>query len=350
MSSHLARVLAIHLDPVTGSPYWLERERECGFDFRSRIHSIEDLALLGPFDLGVMLRRPMEDFIPLSVRRRCRLIRAETGGTTGTPKPTVYTGSEFQDAFIQPFLARVDSRRVFTGGHWLWLGPSGPHIIGQAARRIALLTTRSDPFSVDFDPRWYRRLAPGSLARSRYLAHLIEQATNIIAVQDIRYLFATPTVLRELLFRMNARRKLAIRFVYLGGMPVDETVLAELADALPQAEFLAGYGNTLFGVCHESAPGRGVTGARIYFPDGPRLVVRVVPASGDDASRIAQNVADGERGQLVMHRLDASCFLPGVMERDLATQVGDAAGSVAVGFADPRPPATNSQVIDNGIY
>ena len=34
-------------------------------------------------------------------------------------------------------------------------------------------------------------------------------------------------------------------------------------------------------------------------------------------------VAYGQRGQVVMHRLDASCFLANVMERDAGIRIAD---------------------------
>ncbi len=345
MSERLGRILARHLDPRTGSRYWLERERELGFSLRTRIASIGDLDQLGAFDVDALRNRPIGDFMPRDLDARQGLVLAETGGTTGTPASTAYSADDFHAAFIAPFLERVDGSAIFGGGHWLWLGPSGPHVIGKAARRIADITTGADAFSIDFDPRWFRRLAPESLARARYLEHVLEQARRILAHQDVRYLFTTPVVLDKLSETMSERSREAVRLVYLGGMAIDDGVLLRIAARLPSALFLGGYGNTLFGVCHETRAARPRTGPRRYYPQGERLVVRVARDGGS-----SRPCAYGARGQLVMYRLDESCFLPVVRERDEATRLEPLAQGLADGFADPRPPALSSVHIDHGIY
>ncbi|MGE0483877.1 MAG: hypothetical protein AB7Q81_07045 [Gammaproteobacteria bacterium] len=345
MSDYLERALALHFHPRRGSPYWLERAAELGFDPRARIATMADLDLLGPFDLEVLGMRPYTDFVPRDIVAGTPLVLAETGGTTGAPRLTAYTEDEFEAAFVTPFFECVNGAATFNGGHWLWLGPSGPHVIGKAAQRIARLSTGRDALSVDFDPRWFRRLAAGSLARERYLEHVIEQALRLVQGQDVRYLFTTPVVLERLLVRMVVREREAVRFVYLGGMAIDAETLATLATALPGADFLCGYGNTLFGVCHEARAMRPAAGPRHYYPHGERIAVRIVqPGTTTPA-------APGERGQVAMTRCDLSMLLPGVLERDhaLASEAPDLPGRGA-GLADPRPPATQSVHIDNGIY
>ena len=147
MNARLQAVLAAHFDPRHGSPYWLARERELGFRVRDRVRSVEDLALFGPFDLTALSRHPVEHFLPTGVRATPGLVLAETGGTSGEPRPIAWSAEDFEAAFIAPFQRRVAASH-FDGGHWLWLGPGGPHVIGRAAQRIAQLTTGTDAFSV----------------------------------------------------------------------------------------------------------------------------------------------------------------------------------------------------------
>ncbi|MEQ8663600.1 MAG: hypothetical protein RLW62_22510 [Gammaproteobacteria bacterium] len=343
MSERLGRILEQHCDAANGSPYWLERQAELGFSLVSRIACLDDFDLLGAFDLEALRRRPVTDFMPRHVAA-APLLFAETGGTTGVPATTAYSMGDFHAAFVAPLLNRLEGSAVFRGGFWLWLGPSGPHVIGKAAQRIASITTGADAFAIDFDPRWFRRLAVGSLARTRYMEHLLHQALRIIVQQDVRYLFTTPVVLDALSERMPAREREAIRLVYLGGMAIDDTILLRCAARLPAALFLGGYGNTLFGVCHEARAARPQPGPRRYFPQSERLAVRVV----DAASR--RPCAYGDRGRLVMYRIDASCLLPLVIERDEATRLAPLPGECADGFGDPRPPCTASLHVDNGIY
>ena len=320
MSELLEKILKLHLHPETGSPYWLDKQNELGFSICKRIHSLDDLHELGPFDLQALIERPITDFIPKEMLNRNVLITGETGGATGAPKTTAYFEDEFHAAFVKPFLSVCNGKHTFNNGYWLWLGPGGPHIIGKAARQIALLTTGCDVFSVDFDPRWYRSLTQGTVARKRYLEHLVDQATQIIRQQNIRYLFSTPVMLVEMIKVMQEEQRQAIEFIYLGGMSIATATMNELGDAFPNAQLLSGYGNTLFGVSHEPAPHRPDNQLPVYFPPAERIGIRVVTLDTDktDSERLRNIVADGERGQVVMHRLDQSCFLAHVMERDSA--------------------------------
>jgi len=174
VDAQLQTILALHFHPRHGAPYWLEREKLLGFNVRERIQTIDDLPLLGPMDLDALCRYPVEAFIPAKFAGR-PIICAETGGATGTPKSTAWFEEDLQHAFVQPFLqtTRLAREKWPGGGHWLWLGPGGPHVIGKVAQRIAQQTTGSDAFSVDFDPRWFRRLHAESVAAMRYRQHLI---------------------------------------------------------------------------------------------------------------------------------------------------------------------------------
>ena len=352
MSALLEKILALHLHPGTGTPYWLDKQRELGFSIRKRIHSLDDLHELGPFDMQALIERPVEDFIPKAVLNRNRLITGETGGATGIPTPTAYSVDEFQAAFVTPFLSVSNWQTTFNHGHWLWVVPSGPHIIGKAAREIAMATTGCDGFSVDFDPRWYRKLVPGTIARERYLRHMVDQAAQIIQKQNIRYLFSTPVMLMEMIKCMHDEHKQAIDFIYLGGMPVPVIALNELGDAFPNAQFLSGYGNTLFGVSHELMPHRPDNKLPTYYPSAERLGIRLVSMdeTKSDSERLHHIVAYGERGQIVMHRLDQSCFLANVMERDCGIRVGATGDSGVEGVCDPQPIQNEQFKIEHGIY
>lgn len=348
IASRLRATLAAHFDPVTGSPYWLARERELGIDVRTRVRSVDDLALFGPFPLADLSRHPLDDFLPRAVREARGLVLAETGGTSGEPRPIAYTDDDFDAAFVRPFLART-ATHDFGATRWLWLGPGGPHVIGKAAQRIARLTTGADAFSVDFDPRWFRRLAAGSLARTRYLEHVLEQALRILRQQRIAHLFTTPVVLTALASRLSEAQRACLRLLYLGGMPLAPAAMQDIATAFPRAVCLAGYGNTLFGVSHEARLGPPCARPPRYVPDSARLIVRIVPAGPAEPQwRITQRVAAGEQGQVMMHRLDESGFLPNVLERDAAVRVD--LGPHQDGIEDPRPLLTTGLQIDNGIY
>jgi hypothetical protein len=66
-------------------------------------------------------------------------------------------------------------------------------------------------------------------------------------------------------------------------------------------------------------------------------------------------VAHGQRGRVVFHRLDESCLLIGVVERDEAEWVplspsAAALGGTASGLRDPRPPVSLAGQVQLGLY
>jgi thienamycin biosynthesis protein ThnN len=322
---HVRSIMRVHFDARSGSPYWLERQREIGLDVIAEVRSVDDLAKLGPMDENALRDRSILDFMPLGQRDKLAgAIVTETGGTTGPPKRTVFARDEFEQAFVEPFVRVADLAGFPCGALWLWLGPSGPHVIGQAATACAAALESPQPFSVDFDPRWFRKLPPDSLARVRYMDHLLDQAMHVLDAESVSVLFTTPTVLARLSERMTPAQRERIRGVHYGGMRVEPDLLRSAqTEWFPNAVHLAGYGNSLFGVCMEfgGPPDRTLK----YYPYGPRHVVRVA-----------------EDGRVHMSRLDPTVLIANLPERDTAAAANPPAqgpSGFGPGVEDPKPIA-----------
>jgi hypothetical protein len=237
------------------------------------------------------------------------------------------------------------------------VGPSGPHIIGKAVRELARQTGSLDPFSVDFDPRWAKRLADGSLARQRYLDHVTAQALDVLEREEIGVLFTTPPALTALASRMTGQLRDRIRGVHYGGLSLTPERLNEFRAMFPRAVHLAGYGNTLFGVVMEVADT--TRRALDYFPLGERVHFSVGTWEDDRTDRAPRwppvPVEAGGRGRVLFHRLDESCLLVGVVERDEAESVplsaeARALGGVQDGLRNPGPPAALGGRLQLGLY
>lgn len=353
----LKQVLARHLDPEGGSTYWLERQARLGFDLVREISGPEDFPRLGPMSVADLRARPLDDFVPRSLQPRCReMILAETGGTLGPPCRRVYLPEEFERAFVAPW-ARAAARRAFpTGVQWLWLGPGGPHVIGQAARAMARQLGSLEPFTVDCDPRWVRRQAPGSLGHRLYLEHLLDQAVALLARESIGVLFTTPPLLEALVARMTLDQRAAIRGVHLGGMPVSADICRRArTEWFPRSVVIPGYGNSLFGVAFEIAEPR-ADHAPCYHVDDEHLWLQVAPIAPDCPQGVDLHRAlrPEERGRVVVHRLDASFLLINCVERDEATvapavPATAARGRYGFGLRDVRP-AEAAAPAGAGIY
>jgi hypothetical protein len=355
---HLRELLGLHFHERYGSRYWLARQERLGLDVLDRVRCLDDLRLLGPTPLDDLRRHSVRDFIPQGFHDRLdEFVIGETAGTSGGPCATAYRGDEFQEAFVAPFLRVARVTGFPREQPWLWVGPSGPHIIGKAVRELARQTGSLDPFSVDFDPRWAKRLAEGSLARLRYLDHVTEQALDVLCREPVGVLFSTPPALAALAQRMSDTQREAIRGVHYGGMSMTVQTLEDFRRAFPRAVHLAGYGNTLFGVVMEVEDGP--REALDYFPLGERLHIEVISRpGGDDPAGTpwpAPACERSRRGQVCFHRLDPGCLLVGVVERDEAERIAPSAaaralGATADGLRDPRPPAGLNQRLQLGLY
>jgi thienamycin biosynthesis protein ThnN len=349
----LRDLLALHFHPEYGSAYWLGRQERLGWDVRDRIRSEDDLWRLGPTPLDDLRRFPLRSFIPRAFHEILhRFVVGETAGTSGEPRPTAYRDDEFEEAFVTPFLLAAEAAGFPRGLPWLWIGPSGPHVIGKAVRELARRTGSMDPFCVDFDPRWAKKLVDGSMGRRRYLDHVIGQALDVLEREQVGVLFATPPALEALARRMTNRQREAVRGVHYGGMRIAPAAVNEFRAAFPNAVHLAGYGNTLFGVVMEVADGP--REAMDYFPLADRVRFYVADWGRADAWP-PRFMGRGERGRVLFHRLDESCLLLGVVERDEATLVApsDEARKLdgrADGLRDPGPPTAGGAKLQLGLY
>ena len=358
LDERLRDLLALHLHPEKGSRYWLRRQEQLGWNIRSRVRTLNDLWQLGPTPLYDLRRYPVEDFIPQRFHGHShRFVTGETAGTTGEPFSTCYRDDEFQAAFVTPFLRVAQATGFPRGEHWLWVGPSGPHIIGKVVRELARQTRSMDPFSVDFDPRWAKRLAEGSLARQRYLDHVVSQALDVLRREEVGVLFITPPALAALAPRLSDRQREAIHGIHYGGMSLTPDTINQFRAAFPRAVHLAGYGNTLFGAVMEVEDR--VRQAVDYFPLDDRVQFHVVHWP-QDAGASSQDwpprvLGRNEPGRVLFHRLDESCLLVGVVERDQAERIApspaaSALGTGADGLRNPQPPTPLAGRLQLGLY
>ncbi len=341
--ARLREVLALHLDPRDGSAYWLDRQSAMNFDIRREIRSVADLQHIGPMAPAALARRPLLDFVPRALHTdRNDWILAQTGGATGCPVWTVYAPREFEEAFVAPFTAAAAHVGFPRGGLWLYAGPSGPHIIARAARRLARTCDAPEPFSVDFDPRWARKMPAGSFGAQRYLQHVVDQALAVIESQEVTVLFTTPPLLTALAPHMTPPQRDRIRGIHYGGTHLSAAALRDFQTRwFTQAVHLSGYGNTLFGCCLELdvSPGR----VPAYFPHGDRLILTPAPGAAPNAARVP----------LCFSRLDATMLLLNVEERDTAEfvqpPVGAPRGFNVAGARDVGPD-TGTQLPAAGLY
>ncbi|MBS2962375.1 AMP-binding protein [Actinocrinis puniceicyclus] len=339
---HLRRMIDWHFDPRTGSRFWLERAAKLDFDPRAEITTVADLRRFP--DLSDDLRHvPVEDLIPAGAAGEPFDV-FDSGGTTGAPKRIVESVSRAQNA---DWVADVLGAHGFPDrGNWLHVGPSGPHVVGRTMRRIA--HRRGGLFfTVDMDPRWVKKLIAagrGDVARD-YVQHLVDQIELVVASQDIRVLFITPTVLEAVCERESLYAQLSERLgglLWAGTSASPETLRLIEEELFPNTRLAGLYGNTLMGIAVQRPKQEDDVHPCVYRPYHPASIVEIV----DEESR--EPVPYGERGTVLMHLMFRDMFLPNVLERDAAVRIAPGRGDTVDGIADIGPVAS-AEVIE-GVY
>ena len=68
----VGHIMAIHFNPVSGSPYWLRKEKILGINARTDIKTLDDLRLLGPMEEEDLRRYPTNTLFPkfISITRK----------------------------------------------------------------------------------------------------------------------------------------------------------------------------------------------------------------------------------------------------------------------------------------
>lgn len=333
-------VVRRHFNPELGSPYWLRKAKEHGFDPLG-IETYADLRRFGPFRLADLRGEDPADLVPLAVPRPLSGRVWETGGTTGDPVRVFYTDDMMTH--------RVEWRRwslvnegFQPGRRWLQATPSGPHQIGHGMTEIAEQLAGL-VYSIDMDPRWIKRLIrAGKMGDvAAYTEHVLDQIADILRTQPVDYMSTTPALLLKLI-RRDAGLVRGLDGVRLGGTHLSEAMYEEFTGALDGGLVRSGYGNT-FGNAVTLDPEDG-SRRSAYAPCFPQVTMAVV-----DPGDWAAEVAPGEIGQLRITLLHEDLFLPNILERDQATRYGLEGRWPVDGIADVRPLQI-STAAPEGLY
>ncbi|MGQ4511700.1 phenazine antibiotic biosynthesis protein [Streptomyces sp. DW26H14] len=340
--------MAWHFGPETGSPFWLRRAATLGFDPRADVKTVDDLALF-PNVTDELRDVAARDLIPRGFGPSTPVVGVfESGGTTGAPKriPLLQHWADQNADFLG---AELDAAGVPRDVDWLMLCPTGPHMVGNLVGRV-IQARGGIAYSVDFDPRWVKRLAGAERPDevSAYVAHLLEQSRHVLRGQRIGGVMSTPPLLEafatddELTELVGDR----VKGIMWGGAHMNEDTRALLrGEVWPGVPLLGVYGSTMIAGGAPERVGTGPDDPCVFDPQTPFTTFRVVdPDTG-------MPVAYGERGQVVMNHVSASFLLPNNLERDTAVRVEPPAGSVgdSVGEVGPLPTFGESTVIE-GVY
>ncbi len=349
LDAHVREIVAWHFSPETGTPFWLDRVAQEGWDPRREVRSFADLARFGEFQDEWLRGGPVQRWIPKGLAGQPAYV-FETGGTTGIPKSRVAI-NDFRTDY-ELFSATLPDEYFPKGANWLMLGPSGPRRLRLSVEHLAQFRG-GICFCVDLDPRWVIKLIKKGWTEhlEAYKDHVIEQAVTILSAgHDIRCMFTTPKLLEALALRLEQQgssiRKAGITGIFGGGTEFTPQWNRFAHEELLDGAYLTPtYGNTLMGLA-ASAPTGPLNDYKIaYYAPQPRAVVEVV-----DFADPAKPVGIGETGRVKLTTLTREFFVPGFLERDEGEREAPVAPYPWDGVSGVRPFHGFASTTTVGVY
>jgi len=337
-----------HFSPKTGSPFWLERAKKLDFDPVRDVHSVADLRLF-PNVVDDLRHVRIADLIPKGYGDQPALLGVfESGGVTGSPKRVVLL-SDWMERWLAWSRRCAREHHRDPGANQLLVAPTGPHLItcltSEAVRRDGGVA-----FTIDLDPRWVRKCINEGRSQEadKYSEHIISQLAAVLRTQDVSVLTVTPPLLERLARQPElvdlVRQKISA--IIWGGTHMDaDTRHIYKTEIFPGISLQGGYGSTtVLGGAFER-PGLTDDDPCVFDPFSPYVTFSIVnPQSMDD-------VAYGERGQVVMNHVSKAMLLPNNFERDTAIRIPGRPGQVGDSVADVQPVAAfGGREVTEGVY
>ena len=321
LDQHTYETVQWHFHESTGSPFWLGKKAELGFDPLKEIKTFDDLKKFPIFEDELLRGGPVERWIPKGLAGKPTYV-FETGGTTGIPKSRVVI-DDFRIDY-ELFSHTLPDQYFPKGANWLMLGPSGPRRLRLAVEHLCQYRG-GICFCIDLDPRWVIKLIKKGWMEhlEEYKKHCIDQAITILtANHNIKCMFATPKLLESLAMGLAEKgttlRECGITGIFSGGTEFTPQwtrfCVEELLEGLPEQSGLymtPTYGNTLMGLaCSRPITDEDNYTIAYYAPE-PRAVVEIV--NFEDSNKI---VPYGQTGRVKLYTMTKEFFVPGFLERD----------------------------------
>ncbi len=342
--AYLRAAIAWHFGADTGSPFWLRAAQRLDFDPLTDVQTFADLRRF-PNLVDKLRDVAVEDLIPRGYSAPLPIPRVfESGGTTGAPKRTAQL-PDWVEQVTRWQIEDFTAGGFVPGGGLLCLMPSGPHGVGHFDRMVAE-RLGSVFHAIDLDPRWVKKLAArhATTEMAAYVAHVLEQARDVLNTQDVVNLHATPPLV-EAIARDDGLVDLVnrkIRYLLLSGAHVDMDTLDLLDQIFPDTAIAVAFGSTM--VASQAATR--IDGDSIVFdPRSPYVFFRVIgPDSGVE-------VPYGERGQVVMNHISKGMFIPNNLERDTAIRMPGPDGQIGDSVSEVAPVAVfGGEPVIEGVY
>jgi phenylacetate-coenzyme A ligase PaaK-like adenylate-forming protein len=350
LDAHVRDVMQCHFHPDTGTPFWLEKAKELGFDPRKEVKGYADLVNFGHFEDEWLRGGPVRRWVPKALASKPTYV-FETGGTTGIPKSRVVI-DDFRIDY-ELFSQSLPDKYFPKGSNWVMLGPSGPRRLRLAVEHLCQFRG-GICFCVDLDPRWVVKLIKKGWMEhlKAYQEHVIDQVMTILSAKhDIKCMFTTPKLLDALAGRLEKEgtsvAKNGITGVFCGGTEMTSQWIRFAIEELlgPDVYIAPTYGNTLMGLAASEMPTAADDFKIAYYAPQPRAVVEVVDFDNND-----KTVEYGKEGRVMLTTLTREFFVPRFMERDEGVREKPSAKYPWDGVSGVKPFRAFAATTTVGVY
>lgn len=350
LDAHVRDMIAWHFDPEKGTPFWLDKVKELGFDPRKEVRNFDDLKKFGLFEDHWLRGGPVRRWIPKALHSKPIYV-FETGGTTGIPKSRVVV-DDFRIDY-EMFSDTLPDKYFPKGSNWLMLGPSGPRRLRLAVEHLCQ-HRGGICFCVDLDPRWVIKLIKKGWMEhlKAYQEHVIDQALTVLSAKhDIKCMFTTPKLLDALANRLekdgSSIAKTGITGIFCGGTEMtSQWIRFAIEELLGSGIYIAPtYGNTLMGLAAAEMPTPDQDYKIAYYAPQPRAVAQVVDF--DDPNKM---VEVGQTGRVMLTTLTRELFIPRFLERDEGEREPPSAKYPWDGVSGVRPFRGFAATTTVGVY
>jgi hypothetical protein len=346
----LRATLLWHFSDATGSPYWLKNRSRLPFDPLIDIQTIEDLDRFE--DCTDELKSvPVSELIPRGLVNSGYIVQVfESGGTMGEPKRIIELNAR-RSALLW-IKSELDKHTPLNAekGHWLFAGPSGPHLVGRTVMNLASMY-RKLCYYIDFDPRWVKKCVKQKAFESvrSYIGHIVAQCVQILTSQEVTTLFTTPAVLEAFLKDDTVYDLLLQKIktvIWFGTSMAEDALKALEQELLPHTRFIGLYGNTLMGIAPQRCRLPNDRYSCVFQSYYPFSVIRVVKKNDNTVPEDYYKL-----GQVKVSLLTPDLFIPSHIERDLAVRIPPSEDYPWDGVAAVMPiEMMNNDVVIEGVY
>jgi phenylacetate-coenzyme A ligase PaaK-like adenylate-forming protein len=350
LDAQVRDVMDSHFNPATGTPFWLEKAKELGFDPRKEVKCFADLKKFGHFEDDWLRGGPVRRWVPKALANKPTYV-FETGGTTGIPKSRVVI-DDFRTDY-ELFSESLPEKYFPKGSNWLMLGPSGPRRLRLAVEHLCQVRG-GICFCVDLDPRWVVKLIKKGWMEhlKAYQEHVVDQVLTILSAKhDIKCMFTTPKLLDALAGRLEKDgttvAKTGITGVFCGGTEMTSQWIRFAIEEIlgPNIYIAPTYGNTLMGLAAAEMPTAADNYKIAYYAPQPRAVAEVV-----DFDNYDKTVDYGQEGRVMLTTLTKEFFVPRFMERDEGVREKPSAKYPWDGVSGVKPFRAFAATTTVGVY